>query len=395
MLTRRLAAISLLGAAALVCGLQWAIAQPSPHLAAMGANGIFVGDAKVYDDHSLQTLLNSLKSRLGQLSGLDQSTLVSRVGGLQGASVSQLGFSVQGSGMPLPGKTTTVTSPGQSQVTTSPQVSPAAPTLSSAPSFSQPSTFSQSALNTLDEQMQLNYEIINLQMLLEGSLTDQYVGGTNIGKRHATVGFPISITVPSKDYSDAVAEVEVTACNGPGEFSEMERPSLMSILPREKTYNVATISNKFGSLGASAVVANVISVGASFLWGHQTYYLVQDQDTVAIQRPLQNKDSGSSQCVTFAWQFRPVLGEKMVRQGLRQTFAQISFPPATSKGTEQHILGTVTVETRWLKYDRKTGIVGDEVPGSQRGFAPSSNIPNFDRALLLRQSTPRTIMMER
>jgi hypothetical protein len=409
-------------------------------------NGIFVGEPKVYDDRSLQLLLNNLRTRLGQISGLDQASLISKIGALQGASATTLGFSMQANGTPSPGivttgtqatptttqttggtttttpssmgTTTTVTAPtgttttttttssttatttasNQSVVsapgstlstqTTSPSVTPTPPAIANVPSFSLPSTFSPSALDVLGEQMQLSSELINLQLLLDGSLNDQYVRGTHLIKPHTTLGFPISITAPSGDeYRNAVAEVEVTVCDPPVVKAMSEAPSLMTILPREKTYNVASITNKSVSLGASGIIAGVISVGANFLWGHQTYYVVEDQDTVAIQRDPRGGvckqfqkyapdgktlvDAGESKPVTFAWQFRPVLGQKVVRQGLRQTFAQISFPPYP----ETLCTGTVKVRTRWLEYDAKHGLVGDEIGGSVS--ERDSEIPYF------------------
>jgi hypothetical protein len=392
-------------------------------------NGIFVGEPKVYDDRSLQILLNNLKSRLGQLSGLDQNSLISRIGGLQGASATQSGFSMQAIGTPLPGITTSsaqanptsqtttgginatpttttttqvmaspsgtttttttasttpsnssnnqvvTTAPGstsQTQITT-PSVTPAPSAQPIVPSYTMPSTFSPSSLDILGEQMQLSYEIINLQMLLEGSLNDQYIKGTHFTKQHVTVGFPISIAVPNKDYRNAVAEVEITICNPPAVIDPSEAPSLMTILPREKTYNVASLVNKSFSLGAGAVISGVVNVGGSFLWGHETYYIVRDQDTVAFQRPPRNvcppytimdEKSGKLEKVpsiplTFAWQFRPVLGQKIIQDGLRQTFAQISFPNPYSTVENN---AEVVISTKWRKYCNH--IVGEELSGS-------------------------------
>ena len=404
MLKRSLVTISLMVAVLLMCAQRTASSESRTDLGNMPANGIVVSDVKVYNDQSLQTLLNSLKGRLGQLSGLDQTTLIKAEGSLQGSSARQLEFSMQGSGTPLPGSTTTSSKPGIQTQVTSPTVTPTSPALPNAPSLSPSSNYSQSALNILNEQMQLSYETINLQMLLEGSLSDQYSRGKNIRKRHVTLGFPISITVPNKHsglwgqvYTGAVAEVEITVCNLPDKgrkktqepqepprIQELpkteEPPSLMTILPREKTYNVATISNNLASLGASAIVAGVANIGASFLWAHQTYYLVQDQDTVAFQRSCEPRKCQS--CCTFVWQFHPVLGEKTVRQGLRQTFAQISFPTSVDvRGLEKvsDSIGEVTVTTRWRQYDRKTGIVGDVLPGAEVTFPPSK-IANFDKS---------------
>jgi len=223
--------------------------------------------------------------------------------------------------------------------------------------------------------MQLSYEIINLQMLLQGSLDDEYVGGTNLSKHHVTIGFPISIATPADDdYRNSVAEVEVSVCD-PKEVEDYSPPSLMTILPREKTYNVASIVNKSVALGAGAVVGGILNVGGNFLWGRQTYYVVQAQDTVAMLRAprsgvcpaFEQKDqqgkvikSTPSIPLTFVWQFRPVLGQKTVHQGLRQTFAQVSFPPA-GEGSS-----LISITTRWRSYDAKTGIVGDVVEDSSQ-----------------------------
>jgi hypothetical protein len=115
-----------------------------------------------------------------------------------------------------------------------------------------------------------------------------------------------------------------------GTFFQKKRPALAK---QEKTYNVASIVSSSTSIGGG-VVAGVLNASAGFLRGHQTYYMVKDLDALAIPRPSamqckqQNFDSGiaPSNALTFAWQFRPVLGEKVVRDGTRQTFAQISLP---------------------------------------------------------------------
>ncbi|MGD0886192.1 MAG: hypothetical protein ABSA46_15210 [Thermodesulfovibrionales bacterium] len=406
MLRARLNFIFLLVISLSILTIQTSYSQPT---ADVPFNGIFVGEPKVYDDRALQILLNGLKSRLGQLSGLDQSSLISRIGGLQGASATQSGFSLQATGTPIPAVTTTLsqanpttqattggttstpstvttgsttqttvtpagtttvtsttattpsntttnqnvtTTPGSTSqtVTAAPQLTPSIPAQPTVPSYTMPSTFSPSALDTLGEQMQLSYEIINLQMLLDGALNDQYIKGTDFTKKHVTIGFPISITVPNQDYRDALAEVEITICNRPKKGTAPEPPSIMTLLPREKTYNVASLVSSSFSLGASAVISGIINVGGSFFWGHETYYVVRDQDTVAIQRPPRKGvcEQKDQEPVTFSWQFRPVLGQGVVQDGLRQTFAQISFPNPFDK--DEKIDGEVHVRTTWHKY---------------------------------------------
>jgi hypothetical protein len=151
--------------------------------------------------------------------------------------------------------------------------------------------------DALNEQMQLTYEIANLQLLLEGSLTDRFVKNTGITKPRTTLGFPITITPQSK-YKNAVAVVEVEVSNPPQgtRFSD-EAPAVTALLPREKTYNVAAISDRMTSIGGG-FVTQVINGGATFLRGRKSYYIVQDQDTVATMRPASVKGSTG-----FSWEF--------------------------------------------------------------------------------------------
>jgi hypothetical protein len=359
--------------------------------------GIFVGEPKIYDDRSLQLMLNAARAQLGALRPLDQASLLGSLANVQGANLRQTQFSLQVNGPPTTGNVTTTTSgtpspvvtnntttttgtspstsvenqtvtttPGSTMqnVATQPSVTPTIPTLP-APTTSLPSTFGLSPLDTLNEQMQLTYEIANIQLLLEGALSDRFVRGTHLLKRHTTVGFPISIATPAdKLFQNAVAEVEVTVSNGPV-ADPNAGPALLTILPREKTYNIANITDRSVSIGGG-IVASVASVGASWLWGHKTYYLVQDQDTLALQREATNGQT------RFAWQFRPVLGQKVLKSGLRQTFVQLAFGTGPAR---PGCLGFVQIVTRWRRYDPKTGAVGAEIIASTAQTYP---LANFD-----------------
>jgi hypothetical protein len=360
--------------------------------------GIFVGEPKIYDDRSLQLMLNATRAQLNALHPLDQATLIGHIGAVQGANLRQSSFALQVNGPPSVGNVTTTSSGTASPVQTSdistttgttasktvenktvtttpsattqnvatqPSVAPSAPS-APAPTTSLPSTYGISALDTLNEEMQLAYETANLQLLLEGSISDRFVSGTHLLKRHTTVGFPISIGPSAeKRFRNAVAEVEVVVTNGPGILQPGQAPALLTILPREKTYNVANITDRSASIGGG-VVAQVVSVGATWMWGHKTYYLAQDQDTVALQRPA---PAGQTK---FAWQFRPVLGQKVLRSGLRQTFVQLAFGTGPSR---PGCLGFAQITTRWRKYDPKTGTVGDEIMASS---PQSYRLANFD-----------------
>lgn len=344
--------------------------------APLAGNGIYVGDPKVYDDASLEVLLRAAQARVAQLNGFDLASITKNLGAVQGATASQSQLAGQVTGLPVQGATAQA-------------VNPNAPAQANLPSFTLPSTFSPSAADIFSEQTQLNFQMTSLQLMLEGALSDQFLEGTRTAKRRVTLGFPITIsTPPGFQYQHAVAEVEVSVCNPPGtdlSRGETSNPSLVNIIPREKTYNVASIVSKTTSISGGAI-AGVVNFGGGFLRGRQTYYLVQDQDTLAIPMPprsgvctaVRMSEVGVLEelkydSVTFAWQFRPVLGQKVVRDGTRQTFAQIAMPPAL---TPVACSAAVHVRSRWRFYDPKTGRVGDAIPTTEREH--TRRVASFD-----------------
>lgn len=423
-------------------------------------NGITV-DAKVYDTRSLENLLATLNGRLGQVSGIDQGMIMSRIGGLQGGSSTTSGASLQVSALGTPSVATTATSltpslvqtsgnigtsaqptvvqtqgsttssgtpsvaqtigssgtqtittttsttngttsqtvtttpstitnssnqtvttsPGSTStlsnqsvattpsntlqtVTTQPGITPGPAPTPVTPVPSLPSSFNTSAVDTLNEQIQLSYQIINLQLLLQGAVSDDYTSQGS-GRRKVTLGFPITISTPAS-YVGKVADIRVDVCDPSGVHEDQDfdkDPKLAILIPQEKTYNLARITGHSLSLGAGAVLANVVNIGASYSWTHQTYYIYKAQDTVAFQRrPPPGKTCDFANPVSFAWQFRPVLEQPTVDQGMRSTYAQISFPPPTD--ASQGLATKVAISTCWRDFDSKTGIVGDIVSGS-------------------------------
>ena len=333
-------------------------------VATFGQNGIYVGPPKTYDDTSLEVMLKAARARLAQIQAFDDRSIQGRYGALSGGELNIRGFAIQGGGPPIP-ETTTVSkgatrSVGDKTTTTDPTTdvttktgqqnapNPAAP----AASLALPTGMSVSASDLLNEQLQLQLEIANLQLLLEGSLTDRFVSGRRDIKPRQTLGFPISIS-PSREYSDSAAFVEVTVQN-PAQTLGPEPPAVTTLLPREKTYNVAALTDNMHSIGGG-LVTQAFSVGGTFLWGRKRFYVVQDQDTIAALV----SETGNS--TVLQWQFRPVLGRRTVREGLRQTFVQLALPILAVQGCR----GNVTVRTYWRKYDRKRGVLKEVVVGSE------------------------------
>jgi hypothetical protein len=358
-------------------------------------NGIYVGPVKVYDETALEGLLNAAKANLASLNTFDQGTLNNHFGGVQGSTSAQTEISVQANGANV----------------ANPTAAPSAPV-----GFTLPSAFTPSAVDVLNEQMQAASQVINFQLLLKGSLNDQFEPDSGHARLRTTLGFPININVPpGYKYQHAVADIEVGFCTPPAPDPQTQGPLLMTLLPQSKTYNVAALVNKSTGLGGG-LVAGVVNVGGSFLRGRSTYYLVQAQDTLAMQRPDlkscdpkklnspeaekkskagrhdeekkdkadqsdaektsktgqpdQEKKSKVGQPVEanepvplhFAWQFRPVLGQKVVQDGTRQTFAQISLP--WFAGTMFGCSTTVVIRTSWKYYDSESGRVGREIKDS-------------------------------
>lgn len=332
------------------------------------STGIIVGRPKVYDDSLLRQMLKAAQAKLASIQALDQTGIASHEGGVQGAyqTTNGLAISLQGPSTPqvattnngatnstVSGDTNTVTAgaPNTTSTITTPQLNP--PTVTApAPSTSLPSSFSVSASDVLDEQMQLTYEIANLQLLLDGSLSDWTVGTSKIIKPRVTLGFPIAIE-PGKREKDATAVVEIEIENdpkakvtlGPNEQTPDELPAITTLLPREKTYNVARITDNSFAVSAGMAV-QAISVGGAYSRGTKTYYLVKDIDTEAL-----TYTPASPNRVGFVWQFRPVLGQRYVKAGLKQTFVQIAFPAKRDAAN----FGNVYVRTYWKYFDRKQG----------------------------------------
>lgn len=354
-------------------------------------NGIFVDNPKVYDDSSLQLMLNSARARLATLQGIDQTGLLSRIGAVTGATLSQSSLGISITGPPIPqsvvtdnaptGSTTsngagvvqssTTNLPAQGTITTNPQQVAPAVTAPANGGLTMP-TPSISALDALNEQMQLTYEIANLQLLLEGSLNDRYVKGTRLIKPRTTLGFPVTIS-SLRPYKDAVAVVEVQVTNPEVNFNTDDKPAVTALLPRERTYNVAALTDKMTSIGGG-LVTQVINGGFSLVRGRKSYYIVQDQDTLAS---MQAPDSSTSNATAFSWQFRPVLGRSFVRAGMKQTFVQLSAPLRNGSAC----FGKIKVKTYWRRIDRKTGVLKEVIP-------ESIEHPNVDKIIPVYDLTP-------
>jgi hypothetical protein len=257
---------------------------------------------------------------------------------------------VDSSGNSLPNTSTTTTTTTQSALT--PQV----PSLDNAPAFSGfTPNYGESAADLLSDQVNLSYQVFNLRMILERSLSDRLQD--HDARLQAVLGFNITLD-PPRTANDAVAVVEIALEAQIDDLSK-DKPgdlSLVALMPQEKTYNSAALSTKSNAFGGSAVL-KVMQVGYTQRRRGQTFYLYRDNDTISYER----MNSSNPRQVIFGWMFRPVLGRRSVSPGLRQLFAIASLPATDScvadtaqKHTCPEQKLSAHVRTFWKKYDSAT-----------------------------------------
>ncbi len=306
-------------------------------------NGISVGDPKVFDNRSLTLMLDTLNQQLQSMQVIDQTKLAAALGNTQGFQTQETlrAFTAQASiPFKVPGN------PDAPAGTTPPSVS--VPNLApipwnmgdsaaGLPTGITSQTFGQSAGDTLSDQVNLTYQIFNIRMLLERSLSDRLI--KDKPRLQAVLGFNVSLD-PPRDAIDSAAIVEITIKTKDG-----KRVNLVGLMPQEKTYNAATLNTKSTAFGMSAA-AKLVTVGFSERRKGQIFYLYRDNDTLAVEKMSNNPD------LTFGWQFRPVLGRRSVASGIRQMFAIVSLPSDNLSTNSEGLDLDISVKTHWRKYYR-------------------------------------------
>jgi hypothetical protein len=269
-------------------------------------------------------------------------------------------------GTPVQNTTTTsgtsnssgITNASTSTVSQATPTIPALQTLPTATGIAPISSASLSPGNLLAQQTAVNFQIVNLSMLLDRSISDRVSFADDNAPRsrvQAVVGFNISV-MPK--YANAVADVEIIITSNStinaalsNAFNEFSGPiiSLVTLLPQENTYNIASYTNTTHGYNIGTVF-QFFGISAAGNHSNTNLYVAQDVDTIAFQRI---PDAPSN--LRFGWQFRPVLNRSTVDAGTRQVFAVISVP-GVDPG--KPFDGQVEAVTIWRRYDRKHRIVG-------------------------------------
>jgi len=357
-------------------------------------NGISVGIAKQFDDRALAAMLRDVEVALQAQQGGVFKSVADAVGRFQGQTTDRSFFGITATTLPIPGtstdattKTTDTGATGSSEVkteganttTTTKTANPsqnvetsitdkitqaaATPNTVQQPTFG-PVTFTQTTLGSgaedlLNEQANLSAQYTSLRLLLQRSLSDRVVmraNGTSEPRTQPVYGFQISID-PTRQYRDAVAEAIVTVSIPSDDESGRDAPRLVTLLPKEKTYNVAEVTNRSRAFSLGGIV-QVVNVGAALNQSRETLYVVKDTDTVALEKTPSG--AAARTATTFSWQFRPVLGKRVVSPGTRQVFAVLALPTSVNEMWD----GVVSVTTQWRRFDRKTKTAGVVIPGS-------------------------------
>jgi hypothetical protein len=349
------------------------------YAAAQQDNGIHVGNPKVYDSRELTLMLDNLSQQLQNKNFVDPKALAAALGNIQGYQSSDFSLSAfangavgpqaasvfagTGGGSSTPPSSTITSTPspvtvnvsptlnagtsgggsGAATTGTGPQAS-ALPTLQTPPNYNP--TFGSNGSDLLSDEVNLTYQLYNVRMLLDRSLTDRLHG--NQARLQAVVGFDIDLE-PDKDSKDAAAILEVAAkmattadanCDADGQLT------VVALMPEQGSHNAATLSQKAIGLGG-AIASSVFSFGVAGQKRSQIFYLYRDMDTVSFENPATTKHP-----LNFGWQFRPVLGRKSVDSGMRHMLVVLGLPCSDTGANVPEIM--VGVRSHWERYDSKT-----------------------------------------
>ena len=360
-------------------------------------NGITVGKTKIFDQRGLLQMLRDIERSLASAKFFNADKVAGAIGNVQGSSASQTSASFKAN-LLLPTKTvedtTTATTKTGSKTPAASEESAATAGKEEAskeenvervskatrkqepPQAAEPTTptpisglepFNEikiGAQDLLSEQMELTYQLVNLRLLLDRAISDRVITEDprfSAPRLQTVLGFQITV---EPQYKDAVAEVELTVTSLESSLKATEAPTIVSLLPRDKTYNVATFTSNANAFGLGAIIQPV-ALGLSTNSAQSSLYLVRDTDTVALERLPPDRISASPlgivpPAVRFAWQFRPVLGRRTVEPGLRQVYVMLALPSAV----DQPFKGYATARTIWKRFDRKSKRVGEEIGGS-------------------------------
>jgi hypothetical protein len=335
--------LNLAGLAAVYAVLQlwaWLVYGPKDTV----GNGITIGQAKAFDNRSLQLRIERLSASLANLKVVNQN-VTENLATLQRQTTSKSSRSLTLEAKATPGtagdnESAAATGNGKGGATKATESD------EETQSETKPAV-ALAASDVLSDQLNLASQILNLETLYERSLTDRLLGEKT--RLQTVLGFQVSITPPRGcENSVAVAEVAVRMPD--------DKPiSLVALIPQEKTYNAQTVSTSAQSIGGSAV-ASVLTLGFTSKGESRQLFIHRDSDTIAFERDARSQPTlfeNDSAATVFGWEFRPVLGRSSVTAGTRQMLAVIAVPTEELE-TESEISLQIQTRSYWRHFNRRT-----------------------------------------
>ena len=314
--------------------------------------GIAVGDTKVYDNRSLVLMLEQLKDQLKEMQKLDGPKPSDAIGAQQASSSASTkvsaGITIPGDGKETPGARHDAGTASDSDAKAT-----------EAPALK----WSERASDLLADQVNLNYDIFNLQLLLERAISDRMMpleetksgdwgesgeeGAAGEkrqpGRVQAVLGIPISLDPPAYAAGcAAIVEVRLRAAYP---------LSLVVLFPQEDTYNTAISGHRRTGISVSSTQAGAGASG-SVDSSHDTSAIRRTVDTVAFQR----EDASPNELI-FGWEFFPGVGCPSVAPGVRQMLAVVSLAQADEGGEPVNL--SIETRTLWREFNSTTLTVTD------------------------------------
>lgn len=329
-------------------------------------HGLAVGQPKLVDPRDLESRIRVIQQRLSTLSFIDQASIVTAIGKIQGAEAEARAISL-GTNLMLPytlieDVTKSVSASGKDKVTERTETTsriqekPSAPTVNSNAQSAALPTLQFSARDIMREQLQMELNNLGAQLSLIRNLGDRMhlKAGQKLDRHRAILSLPLSIEAKEKN---AVADFEITLTFTPRQASEAQGAvQVIGLYPESTSYNKSVYSEQSSGFSGSAVV-QPIGISASSTTNSKAAFLVQDQDLIAFLMPNANKDS-----LKVKYQVRPVLSRQTVEAGVRHVLIDVSLPfPDTSDYTLK-----TEVSTYWSFYDRGRGRTTGLIRGTKR-----------------------------
>ena len=301
----------------------------------------------MYDNRSLVLMLEQLKDQLNDLKELDGKKTADAIGTQQVAASASTTLSA-GVSVTADPKAAGADKPAASSGGGDSKASDAGPQLK----------WSERAADLLADQVNLSYDIFNLQLLLERAISDRVMPSPEgevpepkpgqateraKGRVQAVIGIPISLDPPAYA-AGCVAIVEVRL--------KADYPlSLVVLFPQEDTYNAAISGHRSVSFSASASQGGAGASG-SFGSTRDTSAIRRETDTVAFQR-----EDGRVDELIFGWEFFPGAGRPSVAPGMRQLLAVVSLQQADQGIAPARL--EIQTRTAWRKFNSSTLTVTD------------------------------------